>query len=196
MAEERISTRHGEAVTMTDDQAMAWSLGIAKGDRSCLGALFDARFDWMETQCRLMTGRDEHFALDIVQDAMVKLAKGMMPLTTAQEVDRYLRAVLRSCAIDRLRAELRRAERETGREVDRETRHNIIDSIPHSNTESQEQLRQLIASLSDQDQDTLLSRIARGMGLSTLAMLQYTSTSVMQGRLRRLIQHLRSEAKP
>jgi RNA polymerase sigma factor (sigma-70 family) len=170
---------------MTDDQAMSWSLGIARGDRAALGSLFDARFEWMLTQCRFMTGRDEHFALDIVQDAMLRLAKGMLPLNTAQEVDRYLRAVLRSCAIDRLRAELRRSARES--------RHTHQSSP--SPAADREELQRLIAALSLQERDTLISRFARGMGLSTLAMLHHSTAPIMQGRLRRLLEHLRSETK-
>lgn len=176
---------------MTDDQARQWSLGIARGDRAALGSLFDSRFDWMVTQCQLMTGRDEHFALDTVQDAMLRLARGMLPLNTAQEVDRYLRAVLRSCAIDRLRAELRRARRESA--------HANIpphsDTFTHPSLTQHEELQRLINTLSLQERDTLITRVVRGVGLSTLAMLHHSTSTVMQGRIRRLLEHLRSETK-
>lgn len=175
---------------MSDDQAMAWSLGIARGDRAALGSLFDARFEWMLAQCRLMTGRDEHFALDTVQDAMLRLARGMLPLNTAQEVDRYLRAVLRSCAIDRLRSELRRAARQDAHTA------NLPHAPQRFTLAESEELQRLIASLTLQERDTLFSRIVRGVGLSTLAMLHHSTAPVMQGRLRRLLEHLRSEAKP
>ncbi len=192
MAEQSTSTQEAKDPDMTDDQAIMWSLGIAQGDRSCLGALFDSRFDWMLTQCRMMTGRDEHFALDVVQDAMLRLARGMMPLTTAREVDRYLRAVLRTCAIDRLRSEMRRARRDSAAH----THRTPANEEPNLSAYELDELERIINTLSLHERDTLMNRIARGMGFATLASIHRTSTTIMQGRVRRLLEHLRHEAKP
>jgi len=176
----------------SDEQARAWSTGISHGDRLALAHLFAARFDWMVDQCRVMTGKDEHFALDTVQDAMVRLARGMMPLTSAQALDRYLRAVLRSCALDRLRAEARRSKRE--RQSSLSINHSGNKDVRPSTTDS-DALQQIIATLSAQEQDTLLNRVIRGIGLSALADMHGTTSSIMQGRVRRMLERLRSEVK-
>ena len=60
----------------------------------------------------VMTRRDEAFGLDVVQAAMLKAARRMPAMQTDREVEAWMTRVLRTTALDELRRERRRAQRE------------------------------------------------------------------------------------
>lgn len=85
---------------------------IAAGDPEAFTALYEAWFDWMFGEARRMTGRDESFCLDVIQDAMMRVIRSIKPLPSEPALRSWLRAAVRSCAYDRLRADARRRRRE------------------------------------------------------------------------------------
>ena len=169
----------------SDAAVRDWTRGIARGDRAALGALFTARADWMVQQCRIMTGKDEHFALDVLQDAMLRIARHMRPLSDRVELDRYLRSVIRTAAVDRIRADLRRLRRERAHDVPGPSIQPALGDIA--------ELERIVAGLSVTDRDTLLRRIARGLGFVAMAEQEGTTSTVMQGRFRRVLESVQSD---
>jgi RNA polymerase sigma factor (sigma-70 family) len=85
---------------------------IASGNPEAFAQLYRARFDEMYRWARRATGRDEAFCLDVVQDAMMRIIRSLKPLQSERQLRGYLRAATQSCALDRLRSERRRRERE------------------------------------------------------------------------------------
>lgn len=132
-----------------------------------------------------MTGQDEHFALDILQDAMLRIARRMSPLSSQLELDRYLRSVIRTASIDRIRADLRRIRRERAVPKSDGVSPPAIDDIA--------ELERIMAALSDTQRDTLLRRIARELGFAAMAEQDGSSPAVTQGRFRRLIESIRTQ---
>ncbi|MCZ6836544.1 MAG: sigma-70 family RNA polymerase sigma factor, partial [Planctomycetota bacterium] len=85
---------------------------IASGDPEAFARFYDAWFDRAFAEARHCTHRDDEFCLDVVQDAMLKVIKSMKPLPNEAALNRWIRVVIRSCAYDRLRADISRKRRE------------------------------------------------------------------------------------
>ena len=79
------------------DDARRITAAIASGDPEAFARLYDARFDDLYTLVRRRTGLDESAALDIVQDAMLKVIHRMKPLPNEAALDAY-----RSHGVDRV----------------------------------------------------------------------------------------------
>jgi RNA polymerase sigma factor (sigma-70 family) len=85
---------------------------IASGDAEAFARFYREWFDRAYGHAKRMTGRDEAFCLDVVQDAMMRVIKSMRVMETENDVSNWLRAVVTSCAYDRLRKEKRSRVRE------------------------------------------------------------------------------------
>ena len=85
---------------------------IASGNTEAFATFYRAWFDTMYAQARGASGRDESFCLDVVQDAMLRVIKSVPAMESADDLRRWLRVVVQSCAYDRFRAETRRKARE------------------------------------------------------------------------------------
>ncbi|MCP4590694.1 MAG: RNA polymerase sigma factor [bacterium] len=81
---------------------------VASGDTEAFARFYRGRFDEMYGVARRTTGRDESFCLDVVQDALMRVIRSMKPMDTETHLRAWLRAVVSSCAYDRLRSEARR----------------------------------------------------------------------------------------
>ena len=96
-----------------ESETRAQTAAIAAGDTAAFARFYDRWFDTVYAEAARATGRDEAFCLDVVQDAMMRVIRSMRPLPAEDDVRRWLRAVVHSCAYDRLRSETRRRRRET-----------------------------------------------------------------------------------
>jgi RNA polymerase sigma factor (sigma-70 family) len=85
---------------------------IASGDTKAFALFYEQWFQTMYVQARAATGRDESFCLDVVQEAMLRVVKKMRPIDDEAGLRRWLRRVIRSCAVDQIRRDVRRARRE------------------------------------------------------------------------------------
>ncbi|MBY0394949.1 MAG: hypothetical protein K2X91_00555, partial [Thermoleophilia bacterium] len=95
-----------------DAWARRVSRGIERGDRDALAEFYSAWFDRSLAHARRLTGRDESFCLDIVQDAMIKAAAAMRRVECRGQMSVWMRRVTASCALDRLREEASRTARQ------------------------------------------------------------------------------------
>jgi len=66
------------------DDARRITGAIASGDGEAFARLYEDRFDFMYALVRRRTGLDGAACLDIVQEAMMKVVRGMKPLPDAR----------------------------------------------------------------------------------------------------------------
>lgn len=94
------------------DSTRELTAAIASGDTEAFARLYRERFDQMYAWARQATRRDEAFCMDAVQNAFVRIIKGMRPLESEGELAGWLRRVTLSACYDQIRNERRRAMRE------------------------------------------------------------------------------------
>ncbi|MBK7404740.1 MAG: sigma-70 family RNA polymerase sigma factor [Phycisphaerales bacterium] len=166
------------------DDTEALTRAIARGDTRAFGVLYERWFDRLLAAARLITGRDEAFCLDTVQDAMLKAAKRIPTLPSEAALDRWLCRVVHRAALDRLRRERRR--------VAREGRHAPGAGLPASGLDEHlAWLRERLRELPPQDRHLLAARFARARTFEQIGEETGSTPGAAHGRIRRLIHALR-----
>lgn len=180
------AARPVEVVEDRDAWARRVSSAIARGSREALGELYEAKFDFILAIARERTRRDESFALDCVQDTMLRVAESLEQLDRMESLDSWLRRVVLTAAIDRLRSERARFCRDLGY------------SAPERDVDA-DRLRELefeLASLAEEDRSLLSLRFARGLTLQQLGYHLGQAPKAIDSRIRRLVDRLRSRLLP
>ena len=166
-----------------------FTAAIASGDTEAFARLFRERFDDMFADARRATGRDESFCLDVVQDAMIRVIRSMKPLDTEERLRSWLRVVVRSCAYDRLRKEVRQRKWEA-----------VAAKLPRETADRAETERRLewlqaeLARLDDPSVRLLLMRYRLGWTLQRIGVAFRLRPGAVDGRVRRLTAALRRRA--
>ena len=165
---------------------------IASGDAEAFSSFFDQWFDDMLDAARRCSGRDESFAMDVVQDALMKVIAHIRPFETEDAMRRWLSVVVKRCAFDRLRAERRRAAREAAASATRaeawlDQRDDVDVQI--------ERLRAELAGLGADDRCVLDLRWRAGWTLERIGRALGLSPGAVDGRVRRALAHLRARLK-
>ena len=162
---------------------------IASGDTEALARFYEQWFDRLYIEARRVTRRDEAFCLDVVQDAMMRVIRSIKPMQTEAQLWRWLQTVVRSCAYDRLRTEIRRLERE----------QSALPTVnEHELSSMNEQLGWLEAQfnqLEECDRELLLMRHRFGWTLKRIGRTLGRTTGAVDGRLTRLLDCLRAKAQ-
>ncbi|MBL9121756.1 MAG: sigma-70 family RNA polymerase sigma factor [Phycisphaerae bacterium] len=181
---------HPSATSDEDAWAARVSAGIAAGSRESLGHLYGAKFDLLLTTVMRATRRDESFALDCVQDAMIRVATRIERMPSAASLDAWLRRVVLSAALDRLRKERSDASRAVAAGAQRPTR--LADPVDEIATE----LSRLDHMLHE-DRGLLRLRYVAGLTLQQLAEHLGLAPTAVDSRLRRIVDRLRGgEPRP
>lgn len=173
-----------------DQDARRWSRGIRDGDRRLLAEFYDAYFPRSLGAVRAMTGRDEGFCLDIVQEAMLKIVRAIGPMDNARRLDAWVLRVVRSTAIDALRGEARRKARERSR-AGRESEGAA--SLVFDRREASAELARRLRALDDDDLELVAAASGAGPTLTQIAGVRGVSVDAVQSRARRVVQKLRRE---
>ena len=158
---------------------------IAAGDEAAFEHFYRTWFDAMYVEAHRLTGRDEAECLDVVHDAMLRVIRSMKPLDDEAQLHAWLRKVVRSCAIDRLRREARRLRRER--------RHGV----PTATVTIDDRLEWIHAQLARLDEDTGLLLALRhrfGLTLQQIGDVTGLRPGAVDGRLRRAAAQLRARA--
>ena len=172
-----------------DDATYTQTSAIASGDTEALSRFYEYWFDRLYAEARRVTRKDESFCLDVVQDVMMRVIKSIKPMQSEAQLWRWLQTVVRSCAYDRLRKEIRRQQREGSVNYD-STRTDLA--------ETNEQLRwleQQINELDHRDVNLLIMRHRFGWTLKRIGRALGMTTGAVDGRLTRLTSRLRDKAK-
>ncbi len=178
-----------------DARAAAWCRGIRAGDPAALTDFYLHWFDRSVAIIRARTGRDESFALDVAQDAMIRVARSVPRLETDADLSRWVVRVLMTCAFDRLKQEAREsARRGVARNADfntsggREMQGN--DCSRPTIDESMEVLQRHLAGLKPDQQAALSLRFWFGRSLAAIGRAISMSEDAAHGKLRTSLRSL------
>lgn len=171
-----------EAHASQDD---AWaarvSAAIAAGSREALATLYESRFAMLLETVRRATRCDESFALDCVQDAMIRVATRLGRIETVAALDAWLRRVTINAAIDRLRNE--RSRLDALRAITTDGQSAAFDPIVELSRE--------LARLPHEERSLLSLRFVRGLTLEQLAEHLGQAPKAIDSRIRRTLARLR-----
>lgn len=162
---------------------------VSRGDRRALGELYELWFDRLYAQARTLTGRDEAFCLDVVQEVTLRIARFMRPMASDDDLARWLNRVVHTTAIDLLRRESRRAARQ------RRSASGEVNACGEPVDERIEWLRQRLSELPAEEHRLLWLRYAVGSTLAAAGALTGMSGDRAHVRLRRTVTRLRASAK-
>lgn len=164
---------------------------IASGDTRAFEHLFRDRFDGMYAEARRVTGKDEAFCLDVVQDAMIRVIRSMKPMNDDAQLRNWLCVVVRTCAYDRLRKDTRRRRRER-ESVDARAENAVEDG---KQAERLAWLERELKTLDEPEARLLVLRFQLGWTLERIGRVLGLKTGAVDGRLGRLVGSLRRRAR-
>jgi RNA polymerase sigma factor (sigma-70 family) len=166
---------------------------IARGDRDALAQFYNAWFDRSYAAARRLTGRDESFCLDVVQEAMLRVVRSIRPMASETELGAWMERVIRSAAVDLIRKESRREARER-RSADgvQEVRSVAAAALA---VEQTGWAMESLAQLPEADQTLLAERIGRSGSLRQAGDLAGVNGDAAHGRIRRAMARLRALAR-
>ncbi len=180
--------------TPVDPTIAAMTAKIAAGHPEALCRFYRGWFDTMFTEARRATGRDESFCLDVVQDAMMRVIRSMKPMKNELHLRRWLRAVVNSCAADRLRSESRRRAREQRWAASSKAIQTSGLAPADDPNVRQRWLREQLAALDERAAELLVMRHGFGWTLKQIGRAVGMTPGAVDGRLRRLLGTLRRKA--
>ena len=181
-----------------DPEVRRLTEAVSKGDPVAVEAFYRAWFDRAYRLARSLTGRDESFCLDVVQDAMLRVVRSLPRLDRAEALERWMARTVHATAIDRLRREARRARHEA-RSGERAVRAGA-EAGPAAGEalEVEEEvawLRAQLARLDAVDGALLRERFERGKTLRAAGRAVGMTGHAAHGRIRRVIARLRAAAR-
>lgn len=175
----------------TDGTSLRMTSAIASGDAEAFASFYEAWFDRMYQMAHSITGRDESFCLDVTQDAMLRVVRSMRAMATEEDLRRWLLRVTHTAALDRLRAEARRARREAVAGAGaRGAPHAPGGSADAALAEEIAQLRAQIERLGPEERGLLLLRFGRGASFRVAG--GSAGAGAAHGRIRRILGRLRT----
>ena len=187
-----MTPRHS-APAADDAWAARVSLGVQRGNQAALAEFYAAWFDRGLALAKHSTSRDESFCLDVVQDAMLKAASSLKRVETEGQLSAWMRRVLISCAMDRLREEAARTRRQRAVSA---SKNGVSESGSDARlSERLEWLERELGSISADEAALLRQRFANNRTLKEAGELIGTTDVVAHGRIRRLIEALRRAGK-
>jgi RNA polymerase sigma factor (sigma-70 family) len=164
------------------------SARIARGDREALGEFYEQWFDRMYAMARRLTGKDEAFCLDVVQEAMLRVARSMKPMATDEDVQRWMMRIVHTSALDMLRREARRAEH-----------HNRVPNATQAREDDHDEqiewVRAQLAALPPEERRLMWLRFELGRTLASAGAAAGMTGDAAHGRIRRVLARLHLRAK-
>jgi len=182
---------HGSAA----DDTAALTRAAARGDAASFATIYERWFGRALTAAHRLTGRDEAFCLDVVQDAMLRAARRIPPLPSEAALGAWLCRVVHRAALDRLRAERRRAARERATAPQsRTTAHaptHAPDATPSDSLDDEiAWLRARLRELPPDESRLLGARFAHGHTLAQVGAALGITGDAAHGRIRRVLKRL------
>lgn len=139
---------------------------------------YEATFDDALADARRLTGRDEAFCLDAVQDAYMRAARSLPAMDSWPACRAWLKRAIASSAIDRIRSDIARARREASTKLDGE-----------ATSDHREQMHALLMRLEDQLDErqwhALRLHVGQGLPMSAVGRAMNISRHAVHGLVRR-----------
>jgi RNA polymerase sigma factor (sigma-70 family) len=162
---------------------------MVEGDRNAFEELFRRRCRFVEAEARRRLGRRGDLALDVAGETWIRVARGPRRCERAASLDAWLRRIVRSSAIDLLRSELSRREREEAAARNRPEAVAFLDDL-----DLLEQIRRDAARIDglSNDERTLFELLVRADGaVARIAGWLGLGTAAVDSRLRRAARRAR-----
>lgn len=156
--------------------------GVRAGDRAAFTTLYNLWYERWLRDARAILRRSDPLAYDIVQDAFVRVIKGLPELHTEAALTSWMLRVLRSSAMDVLRKESRRRARESART---HAQH------AHDTQGEGAWITAALASLEQDDVLLLRTRVVEELTLEQSGRAVGVSGNAVHGRIRRALATLR-----
>jgi RNA polymerase sigma-70 factor (ECF subfamily) len=186
---------HGEATPLgTAEPEPSWPLtaAIHKGDEAAYARFYELWFDRVFALARRVSRRDESFCLDVVQECMLRVVRGMRPLRSEASVSAWMARTVFTVAVDHIRAEERRARRERAAAAHRS------DEVAPPSLDADEQrawLRARLMELPERDRELILLRFSGDETLAAVGAAQGITGHAAHGRIFRILARLRRAAE-
>lgn len=167
---------------------------IAKGDHAALDAFYARWFDRGVALVRRLTGRDEAFCMDVVQEAFLRVVRKPPGGLVDESLDRWMIKTLRSAAIDLIRAESRRKAREDRSGRARATLQEDSAELSRGFVESGN-VREVLEDIGSDEHVLVWLRLKSEVSLEAAGAAAGMSGDAAHGKLRRLFARLRAAWK-
>ena len=183
-----------------DDLVVSMVRAIGRGESGALAVFYESWFDRAFDLARGLTRRDEAFCLDVVQEAMMKVIKKLNPslgIRTRASLDAWFTRVVHTTAIDALRREARRRQRDAARAGPAARQgpdHPSAIDLAHI----EERLAWLgseLRRLEGEEASLVTLRFAQDKSLEAVGEEHGMTAGAVHGRIRRLIERLRRSGK-
>ncbi|UYV11331.1 MAG: sigma-70 family RNA polymerase sigma factor [Phycisphaera sp.] len=163
--------------------ARAITARLARGDQEAFAVFYEATFDNAVADAHRLTGKDESFCLDAVQDAYLRAAKRLPAIDSWGACRTWLRTAIASSAVDRIRSDTARAKRES---MPRDTTTNATEH----GERLQDLLDRLQTQLDDRQWHAVRLHIGGGLPLSAVGRAMSLSRHAVHGLVRRGVANL------
>jgi RNA polymerase sigma factor (sigma-70 family) len=167
---------------------------MAAGDRRAVEQFYRQYFDLMYSHAYSVTGRDEAFCLDVVQDAVLRVVRTVRRASSEAQLAAWLRLVTQTAAYDLLKGESRRRRREMLVAVPADASETSCIR-EESDDQRLRWLRHQLDWLDPQISQMIEMRYERRWTLARMAAALGLSIGTVDGRLRRALAELRARAK-
>lgn len=182
---DRTDQSGGPGASLPDARAI--TVRFARGDQDAFAVFYEATFDHALTDARRLTGRDEAFCLDAVQDAYLRAAKKLPAMDSWPACRAWLKTAIASCAVDRIRADVARTRRES------QPRERTALAAP--NEQLEHVLDRFESQLDDRQWQAVRLHVGHGLPLSAVGRAMDLSRHAVHGLVRRGIATLSAQAK-
>lgn len=187
--------RDSADVSARDARVREWMEDVAKGDRDAFEELYRAWFDRVLGMARGISGWDEGRAMDVVQDAMMRLIDRPPRVEFEAQLAVWMRRAVLSCVIDRERRQRRAVARERS-VAERGGADEVKDAAQSAaDAERLAWLETQLAEMPVGDRAILRMRFAEERSLKETGAAAGVSGDAAHGRIRRVIAVLRAKAK-
>jgi RNA polymerase sigma factor (sigma-70 family) len=162
---------------------------VGRGDVAAFEELYRAWYERVFGMARGLTRRDEAFCLDVTQEVMLRVAKGLPRIGTEGELAGWMGRAVVSCAVDLVRKETRRARRE------RLAARSEGIGVAEGDAEDLSWVRRELRRLPLVEQGLIMQRVANGSTLKEAGLSVGIGEQAAHGRLRRAMEKLRRMAR-
>lgn len=177
----------------SDGEVQNWheiTTRIKLGDPQAFQEYYESHFNMMFAAAKRLSNYDEHRAMDIVQDSMLKAIRFMKPFATQNELRAWSIAVVSSVIYDHLRSESSRRKRERSVSIDSSATESEDTLQAARIAWIESQLKELPAS----QRQLIELRYRLGWSLARIAQYLGLRTGAVDGRIRRTLDQIAKKA--
>ena len=168
---------------------------LRNGSHEALAEAYDRFAESIVRDVRRRTGRDEAFALDCLQETMVRLAANPPTCSSDGELGAWLRVVAIRVGRTALVAESRRIRRERAHAVERRAALADGSAGERRAVDDEAHLDRVLSQLDDDERELLRLRLAHGWSIPAISRWIAMEPRRVESRVRRVLARLRERGR-